>query len=131
MKLTTILFASLFVCLIVILGVKGYRQYKRPAFESMNNAEFARILAEPGVQVVDVRTPGEFAEGHIPGAVNIDVRGADFDRRIRTLDRDRPVAVYCRSGSRSKVAASTLSEAGFKVFDLDRGIINWDGATER
>lgn len=54
---------------------------------------------------VDARTPQEFIEGHIPGAVNIDINSKDFIRQAASLDKTSPVAVYCRSGRRSKVAA--------------------------
>lgn len=99
-------------------------------FISQSNEEFAKTISDSNVQLVDVRTPEEFAEGHIPGAMNIDVRNANFDERISELDSGRPVAVYCRSGSRSKTAAQKLVAKGFKVYELNKGFINWDGPKE-
>ena len=131
MKLVSIILATLFVCLIVVLGVKSYRQDRQSGFVSVTNEEFSKIIAEPKVQVVDVRTPGEFADGHIPGAINIDVRSVGFDKQISTLDKASPVAVYCRSGRRSKIAASKLSKLGFVVYDLDNGVVNWNGPLEQ
>lgn len=97
-------------------------------FQSLDNASFSQLLEKGDVQLVDVRTPEEFAQGHIPEAVNIDVSAADFmDRCTGELDKDRTVAVYCRSGRRSKTAAKALSKAGFKVVELDGGYISWDG----
>ena len=63
--------------------------------------------------VIDVRTPSEFAAGHIAGARNIDVEAADFGTRIAELDRNAPYLVYCRSGRRSAIAADQMKQAGF------------------
>lgn len=77
--------------------------------------------------VIDVRTPEEFAEGHLPDAVNIDLQGS-FEDEIATLDPDATYVVYCRSGNRSAVAAATMAEAGFTdVYDLG-GIVDWQAA---
>ncbi|MDO9590965.1 MAG: rhodanese-like domain-containing protein, partial [Microcella sp.] len=59
------------------------------------------VALEPGTIVIDVRTPAEFASGHLEGAINIDVQSADFDSRISELDADGTYFVYCRSGNRS------------------------------
>ncbi|MDE5890554.1 MAG: rhodanese-like domain-containing protein, partial [Bacteroidales bacterium] len=68
----------------------------------------------------------------IPGAVNIDVKREDFDELAAAwLDLGRPVAVYCRSGARSKVAAKRLAGKGFKVYELNHGIMNWNGPKEK
>lgn len=78
----------------------------------------ARRLVEAGAQLVDVRTPAEFADGHLDGAVNIPVQ--ELERRMAELGpKDRPVVVYCRSGNRSGRAANMLKTAGYpKVHDL-------------
>ena len=119
----------LLLTLFVLVGAYVYSQRRSSArFESKTNAEFARIIADTTVQLVDVRTPAEFAAGHIPEAVNIDVRGEKFDEEVRsTLDPSRPVAVYCRSGARSKAAARALTEKGFRVYELNNGFMNWKG----
>lgn len=89
--------------------------------------DFQTVLAEPGLQLVDVRTGEEFSEGHIAGASNYDVYAEDFlDQCTAALDKARPVAVYCRSGRRSANAALQLKKAGFKrVLNLDGGIQSW------
>ena len=80
----------------------------------------------PDPQLVDVRTPEEYAEGHLPGAILMDVREKTFDSLIQQLDRNRPVFVYCRVGRRSLEAAKILEKNKFKiVYDLDGGIIGW------
>lgn len=113
----------------VLVGAYVYSQRRSSArFESMTNAEFATLIADTTVQLVDVRTPAEFAAGHIPEAKNIDVRGDNFDREAKaTLSKERPVAVYCRSGARSKTAARRLAAMGYRVYELNTGFMNWNG----
>ena len=113
----------------VLVGAYVYSQRRSSArSESMTNAEFAAIIADTMVQLVDVRTPAEFAAGYIPGAMNIDVRGDHFDREVKAkLNKERPVAVYCRSGARSKTAARHLAAKGYRVYELNSGFMNWDG----
>lgn len=113
----------------VLVGAYVYSQRRSSArFESMDNAEFATLIADTTVQLVDVRTPAEFAAGHIPEAKNIDVRGDNFDRKAKaTLSKERPVAIYCRSGARSKTAARRLAAMGYRVYELNTGFMNWNG----
>ncbi|WP_229841995.1 rhodanese-like domain-containing protein [Pseudolysinimonas yzui] len=63
--------------------------------------------------IVDVRTPAEFAEGHLEGAVNIDVQSAEFDALIADLDPDAEYLVYCRSGNRAATAIDRMAAQGF------------------
>lgn len=78
------------------------------------------------VQLLDVRTPSEFSDGHIEGAVNMDVNSNSFVSAIQTLDPAMPVYVYCRSGGRSARAAKIMEQEGFKtIFDLEGGITAW------
>lgn len=79
--------------------------------------------------ILDVRTPKEFAEGHIPHAQNIDFFGPVFERDINKLDRETLVLVYCQTGRRSEAAAQLLRKADFKkVYDLKGGINAWKKA---
>ena len=94
-------------------------------FRSVDTPEFSKLIQDSTVQVVDVRTPDEYSKGHIARAVNMDVLDSRFDNMIQSLDKNRPVAVYCRSGRRSKDAAKKLAEKGFTGYDLDKGIENW------
>ena len=78
---------------------------------------------------MDVRTPQEYAQGHLPGAVNVDVSSPDFAAQIATLDPNAPYAVYCRSGNRSGVAVATMAEQGFTgAYHLGGGIGAWQDA---
>ena len=91
--------------------------------------KFEQIMNNEGVQLVDVRTPEEFAEGHLPNAININVNDASFETETTKLDKEKPVMVYCKSGGRSAKAASILNGKGFKnVSDLDGGITSWKEA---
>lgn len=80
-------------------------------------------------QLIDVRTPTEFEEGHLKDAVNIDWRGADFAEKAGRLDKSKPVMVYCLSGGRSAAAAARLKELGFTtVYNMDGGYLKWTAA---
>ena len=96
-------------------------------FKLVDAQQFAEVIANKDVQLVDARTPEEFSEGHIPGAVNMDVKSENFDIQIAQLDSSRPVAVYCRSGRRSKLAAERMTNAGLQVTELAEGILSWKG----
>ena len=96
------------------------------SFRSVGVDEFKEVIELPGTQIVDVRTPEEFADGHIEGSVNIDVNGDAFRNVVQEkLDKKKTVAVYCRSGRRSKNAAAMLHEMGYKVVELDGGYNSW------
>jgi thioredoxin 1 len=97
---------------------------------TLSVSEFAeRIKQIPAVPVIDVRTPEEFAKGHLQNARNIDWNGNDFLNQISTLDKSKPVLVYCLSGMRSEAAASKMRAHGFKeVFELKGGIMKWRAA---
>lgn len=78
------------------------------------------------VQLVDVRTPEEYAAGHIGEALNYNVNGADFKKQVESLDKSKPVLVYCKMGGRSARAAKMLEEMGFTtIYDLEGGYTDW------
>ena len=89
-------------------------------------AEFANVIASPGVTIVDVRTPQEFADGHIEGAVNIPVELPDFMDQVSQLDPSGTYAVYCRSGNRSQPAVAGMSSVGINgIYELESGTTGW------
>ena len=96
-------------------------------FESFAPAEFEKLLKEDSsIQLVDVRRPDEYSAGHIENALLINVLEADFITNADAmLDKSKPVAVYCRSGKRSKDAAKKLSGKGYKVYELNSGYLGW------
>ncbi len=95
----------------------------------LDAAGFAAALKRPGTTVIDVRTPAEFAEGHLPGAVNIDVSSPTFAASVAQLDPTVPYAVYCRSGNRSAAALAQMADLGFaEAYHLGGGIGAWQSA---
>ena len=100
-----------------------------PGVRVVAPAEAAELLAaDPAPGVIDVRTPEEFAQGHLEGAVLIDVTSPDFAERVAELDRDQPYVLYCRSGNRSAGARQVMTDLGFAdVADVDGGILAWVG----
>ena len=95
-------------------------------YDNMDVASFADFIADPQVQLLDVRTEAEYAEGHIDGATLADVKRTDFmDVAKAQLCKGQPVAVYCRSGRRSATAAERLAAEGYRVTNLGGGIMAW------
>ncbi|MDN4479894.1 rhodanese-like domain-containing protein [Demequina muriae] len=89
---------------------------------------FTEATEAEGVTIIDVRTSGEFAEGHVPGAVNIDVSSPTFADAVAELDADGAYAVYCQSGNRSRVAIDQMASAGLtRTVGLEGGIGAWPG----
>ena len=87
--------------------------------------EFITQSQADGVVLIDVRTPEEFNEGHIAGALNIDVQSSSFDSEIASLDKSVTYALYCRSGNRSGVAAGKMSDVGFtSVLNAQVGFVD-------
>jgi rhodanese-related sulfurtransferase len=104
----------------------GKEVYGEGKVVSVTVSVFADSIDNPGVQLVDVRTPDEYAAGNIPGSVNIDVLTGKFGETASALlDRAYTVAVYCRSGNRSKNAAHVLSMMGYNVVELNGGYNEW------
>jgi thioredoxin len=97
---------------------------------NLSAAEFSnKIKEQPSSAIIDVRTPGEFAKGHLMNSINFDWNGNKFDEQIAGLDKSKPVFVYCLSGGRSSSAASKMRSEGFTtVYELDGGIMKWRGA---
>ena len=100
---------------------------KKAEYKNLTSAQFEELIKNPNVQLVDVRTLAEHMEGHIPGSLHINVKDeANFPIAVDSLlNKDQEVAVYCRSGRRSRTAADILVKKGFKVYNLDKGIMNW------
>lgn len=104
-------------------------QQTKGNFTSMNVGEFDSIIQDKNIQRLDVRTLAEYTEGHIAQSININVLDESFSTMADSLlQKDRPVALYCRSGKRSRKAAKILSEKGYKVLELDKGFSAWKEA---
>lgn len=116
-------FFFVIVCLIGLMACSAKPQDK---FKSLTTDEFDRLIQDENVQRVDVRTVAEYSEGHIPGSLNINVLEDHFAIDAEEmLDKDRPVAVYCKSGRRSRKAATILTDMGYKVYNLKKGFEDW------
>jgi len=95
--------------------------------ENVNVKEFSNHLSS--AQILDVRTPAEWNEGIIEGAIMANIYEDDFDQQLEKLDKDKPVAVYCKSGGRSGQAMAKMHDMGFKeVYNLNGGIGAWNNA---
>ncbi len=119
-------FLAGFVVLVAGAFILSGCSSKAGAITNMNVKDFSAKTQEAGVVVLDVRTPGEFSQGHIQGAINIDVEAPTFDSEIAKLDKTKTYAVYCHSGNRSGVATQAMAKAGFThLFNLQNGIADW------
>lgn len=91
-----------------------------------NDAQAVIAAGGDDLMVLDIRTPEEFAEGHIDGAVNIDFYAPDFGDRLAELDPDARYVLYCRSDNRSGQTMPVLEELGFgDVAEIDGGVVAW------
>ncbi|MCA1962893.1 MAG: rhodanese-like domain-containing protein [Prosthecobacter sp.] len=86
----------------------------------------AKLLEKGGITIVDVRTKDEFSEGHLKGAVNIDILEPNFEQQLGKLDKNQPVLVHCQAGGRSTRSLATFEKLGFsKIIHLDGGYGSW------
>ena len=117
---------KVFLAFMTLLGLTACGQEN---FENVDVASFDSLRQEPNVIVLDVRTAEEYAEGHLAGALNIDQGEDDFEAKAKaTLEKEKTIAVYCRSGRRSASAANRLAAEGYKCVNLKGGIIAWKDA---
>ena len=88
-----------------------------------------KIKVIPSPTIIDVRTPAEFANGHVKEAMNYDWNGNEFDKQIASLEKSKPVFIYCLSGGRSSAAADKMRAEGFKeVYEMEGGLMKWRAA---
>ena len=117
------IFISAILC--NLLGCTAQQQ----KFESLDAEAFEQVISDTSVVSLDVRSIDEYASGHIAKAINIDVMKDDFKTKATSLlPKDKTIALYCRSGRRSKKAAGILTENGYKVIELNSGISGWINA---
>lgn len=118
-------------CLVILLSAILIHSCKEKEGQANTHA-LSALSFEEGVNessnkiILDVRTPEEFAEGHIKNAMLINFHDDDFRTQVSGLDKQLPVYVYCASGVRSDKAATILKEEGFKeVYVLEKGLNDW------
>ena len=115
--------------LTLLLAVLGLNTACSQNYENYDVKEFAELIADSNVVILDVRNAAEFAEGHITGAILIDQFQSDFLEQAQVkLPKDKTIAIYCRSGRRSANAAGKLADIGYKCVNLKGGILAWKEA---
>lgn len=110
---------------------KKIKSGKNAMFQNLSNDAFSEKMKNADHVVLDVRTDAEYASGHLPKAKLINVMDASFSGKVDALDKSKTYLVYCRSGSRSRGACEIMASRGFQVFNLDNGIMGWNGPVER
>ena len=114
-------------CLFAVLGLST--ACGQANFENYDVKEFAELIVDSNVVILDVRKADEFAEGHIKGAILIDQFQSDFLEQAKAkLPKDKTIAIYCHSGRRSANAAGKLADIGYKCVNLKGGFLAWKEA---
>lgn len=104
----------------------------KAGFQSIEASRAEKIVSNKKLIVLDVRTPREYAEGHLPQAANLDFLSSGFEKRLDSLDKSKKYLVYCRSGTRSAEAVEVMKKKGFQnVTNMLGGITAWQGKTEK
>lgn len=112
--------------LIVLVLLASCSSASTASIDAVAALEARDLVADPATVTLDIRTPDEFAEGHIEGAINIDFYAPDFADRIGALDREARYVVYCRSDNRSGQSMELFRTLGFtEVHEVDGGILAW------
>jgi rhodanese-related sulfurtransferase len=116
----------------VFLAGKIPEDRKQAEYTSISMEEAKEVFAAPGTYIIlDVRRADEFAEGHIPGAINVANEDIGTDQPAELPDLDQVIFVYCRSGRRSKEASAKLAAIGYTNIYEFGGILDWDGEIEK
>ena len=112
---------------IIFFAILYFANYTIGFSQILSVDDFEKKYKEtPNAQLVDVRTTGEYGGGHLPKAQNIDYKSADFTEKIQTLDKSKPVFLYCLSGGRSGEAMTILKQNGFnEVYNMGGGYLKW------
>ncbi|MES2796517.1 MAG: rhodanese-like domain-containing protein [Bacteroidota bacterium] len=113
---------NLFKVFVLFISISGCAQAQTNV-KNLNPAEFIKIIqSTTNKQLLDVRTPEEWSNGKIKSSIGIDYSSSDFSTKIESLDKNKPVFVYCAAGGRSSKAAQILEKKGFKaIYNLQGG----------
>lgn len=124
-RLLIVISLSFLVLTVVVLTV-SCKNEQSENIEVVTPEEMQEISELEDVQLIDIRTPQEFDEGHIASSQNIDYFSETFEEDIQKLDKTKPVVVYCKSGKKSSECADKMKDKGFvKIYELDGGIAKW------
>lgn len=122
------------VLVLALLAIGAYSCGHKPAEQivqkkevrTVDVAEFEKVITRPDVVLLDVRTSEEYGDAHLKGALQIDVKQGTFLAECqKQLPKGKTIAVYCRTGFRSKSAGNILAEVGYDVINLRGGITAW------
>jgi len=112
--------------LVSLLATFTYAQATRPAVPKIDAEQFDKMRQQPNVVVLDVRTPHEFAAGHVPDAVNMDISDPKFRKNLESLDKSKTYLVHCARGVRSNRAVNLMASLGVAgLFDYHGGFDDW------
>ena len=127
LTMNKILLVILLLALVTISWACRKTNVTIDTFKTVGVDEFEQLIADTAaVVILDVRTLAEYQEGHIKGAILIDVKTDSFMVAAREqLPKEKTIAVYCRSGRRSATAAEMLAAEGYLMVNLDGGILAW------
>lgn len=102
---------------------------EKPSVQKIDVDQFDQKRKDSDAVVLDVRTPHEYADGHVPGAVNLDIHDPQFDQKLAKLDKSKTYLVHCAKGVRSEKAAKKMFAMGFpSLFDFHGGFSAWKNA---
>jgi phage shock protein E len=106
-------------------GVAGATAQATRPVKQIDIDQFDKLRQEKNNVVLDVRTAQEFNQGHVPGAVNIDISDPQFKKKVEALDKSKTYLVHCAKGVRSARAAKIMSPLGFDLLDYHGGFDEW------
>lgn len=127
------IFNTLLVAVTLVSCSQNLNSQNGASVINIDGAKLTEMAKDSNTIIIDVRTPGEVAEGYIPGATKfMDYNGGKFETEYKSLDTSKTYIIYCRSGMRSSNASNQMIQAGFKkVYNLSGGINNWSGAVKK
>ena len=118
--------ALIYIVMSCAFAFQSYAQDGKSGFTNITSDTLHKVMKESHTVLLDVRTPEEYKEGHIPGAINVNYLDEKFENGVDTLNKNLVYQVYCLSGGRSALASEIMVKKGFKnVFNLEGGITDW------
>lgn len=113
------------ISVMLLIAINDFGQ--SALIRQLNSSDLSKITENGKITLIDVRTHGEYSNGHIAGAGQLNYYDLDFKKKLLLLQKDQPVYLYCNTGYRSQRAAEILAENGYKeVYNLEHGIMEWN-----
>ena len=124
-KFSAIAFVLLF-CTLTTVSCQSKKSSEIQVVQKDEVKEMLQKVEKREIQLLDVRTLGEFEKGALPGALNINIKSPDFEEKVLSLDKEKPVLIYCQAGFRSNAASTKMKALGFSViYDYQGGYSDW------